>query len=167
MYETIELLRLLPKVNVEEITKYTAKKLSSRHFTHETVSFGEMRDPQRAIIHVSLEELISNGLLELIPEMIMDDPFLELTGLYQLFLWLKTNQFRAKPRTITLKELKIYDRLAALFKTEREDRAPFWMFLNLLSVRRRTQSNPAFREWVLAKYQGQSHSWTMIAQRLT
>ena len=44
-------------------------RLHPRIFSHEWLSFGEARDPERAIAHPKLEALAANGLLWLIPEL--------------------------------------------------------------------------------------------------
>lgn len=81
-YPTVSLLRMLPQADLAELTALTMRKLHHRHYTHESVSFGEMRDPDRAIIHVLFEELVRNGLLEIMPELCVSDLFPEPTGLY-------------------------------------------------------------------------------------
>lgn len=71
-------------------------------------------------------------------------------------MWLKKFQFRmADPEMITWKELRICDRLAALFKTEGEEKAPFWAFIKFLSLRRRPNLNPKLRRWIEEHYEGE------------
>ena len=44
-YQTLDLMTVLPYVDPSSLTKLTVTKLHPRHFPHESVSMGEMRDP--------------------------------------------------------------------------------------------------------------------------
>jgi hypothetical protein len=142
-------------------------KLHTKMFTHETLSYGELRDPHRAIQHVELDELIKDGLLQLLPEIlgIIEEPHIrERSGLYTSLLALRRELFtRAAPRIITKEEVKLADRLASHYRriiTEEEIKkadeikAPFFMFIQFLALRKRPAVNHKLREWIRATYTG-------------
>lgn len=156
-YRTIVLLDMLPPAQLSSVTALTARKPHPRHFTHESVSFGEMRDPEGAIVRVEFEELIRNGLLELMPELVIEDRHLECTGLYQFFVWLKRCLFGFNSsEQITENDLKICRGIAELFKTPADAKAPFWCFIKFLAIRKRPDRNSAVRKWVKRFYYGKS-----------
>lgn len=158
-YPVLGLRRRLPDGHILGLTKRTRDKLQDRYFTQETVSFGEMLDPDRAVVHVPFETLVENGLLELIPELIIDNPLLEHNGMYNHYVWMKRKLFRRpKAKDITQTELVLCDRIASCFRSKSEAKAPFWCFIKFLSVRLRPDKNSAFRAWVREHYNGESSS---------
>lgn len=155
-YPVLALMRLLPLVDIFGLTRRTLVILRSNHFTQESVSFGDMLDPEGALVHVLLEDLVENGLLELIPELVTNTSFLERNGMYNHCLWLKQELFwRAEPQEITDADLILCNKLSACFKSKTETKAPFWCFIKFLAVRLRPSDNPAFKQWVRKHYNGE------------
>lgn len=154
-YPTNNLRAILPYVDMTELTPLMVRKTHDRHSTHEYLSTGEMRDPEVAMGHALFEDFISNGLMEFVPELIVDYDFLERTGLSQYYVWLKRVLFlKAEPKEITEEELEICERMANLWRSRDETEAPFWSFVRLVACRLRPDDNPMFRKWIQEHYDG-------------
>lgn len=124
-YPVLELRRRLPDDHILGLTKKARHKLQPRFFTQESVSFGEMLDPEDAVIHVSLATLIENGLLELIPELTIKDSLLERNGMYNHCIWMNRKLFRTSGATeITQAELILCHRIASCFMGKKDAHAP-------------------------------------------
>lgn len=155
-YPATSLMECLPDMGFQATSTMPKKRLHHRHFTHESTSFGEIRDPADAMIHVPFETLVSHGLFGLLPDIYIEDLSKERTGLYEHFVKLKQNIFGLNAKTNEIKplQLKVCRLLAALFKSPTDEKAPFWAFVKFLSLRKRPKENPAFRKWVVRYYTG-------------
>jgi hypothetical protein len=154
LYRTIDLLNTVPAQDFSEQTDLTKRKMHHRHYTHEILSVGEIRDPGDFVVHVALEQLIRNGLFDLVPELLVVNRYIPRTGLYQHFLWSKNALFRTvETRKIARWELEICHRLASCNKRSGETKAPFWAFITWLSVRCRPEVNKEFRTWIKHHYE--------------
>lgn len=95
-------------------------KLHTKKFNHEALSWGQLRDPKRAVQHVEFDTLIQNGLLELLPEVMgnMDRTHIrERSGLWEALVALRRLLFaQAVERPILDEEIEIANGLAAFFK---------------------------------------------------
>lgn len=138
----------------EGLTEHARRKLHPRHFTHESLTYGEMRDPDRVMSHVALEELVKHGLFDLIPELDVTG-LLERSGLYTHVVALKRELHReAKAKPISLTDLSLCEGLAKLFKHENEVKTPLYALIHLLAVRKRPTRNDNYRKWIREHYTG-------------
>jgi hypothetical protein len=148
------LLGIFPIYKMYKLWDSERKRIHPRHFTHETVSFGEMRDPQRAIVHVTLEKLVEHGLFELCPELVLRNDEIR-SRLYRHQVGLKRELFyNADPVCITQTELLLAHEIAGLFKTQPTAKPPLMAFINLLGYRKRTEINQGYRSWIKKHYTG-------------
>lgn len=93
-----------------------AFKLHERKFTHESLSFGETRDREGAVIHVPFEDLVSNGLFLILPELRIEGPY-KRCGLYESLLALRAMLFTnvTAPGSISRIEILVSAGLAKLY----------------------------------------------------
>jgi hypothetical protein len=143
-------------IRAMDLTDRWLTKLAHRRFSQEYTSWGEMFCLTGHFTNVKLETLVREGLYELCPELIIKGALCrEQLYKHQVALKMKLH-YNALARPITLKELQLADNLARLFHFPGQKKAPLYMFLMLLGIRKRPKKNSLFCEWIQKHYTGMS-----------
>lgn len=131
-------------------------KIHERRSTHERVALGEAHDREGAVEHVELEDLVSNGLLCLAPDLKVDGLFTR-TGLSERLDAQRTRNFRniAQPEPITNQEILISFRLAKLYERPFDNGIPpLAAVLCFLSLKKRPVASDNLDAFMRMHYKG-------------
>ncbi|KAF2435093.1 hypothetical protein EJ08DRAFT_389371 [Tothia fuscella] len=131
------------------------QKLQPRMSTHEILSFGEMRDPNSAICHVTIEMLVGHGLFQLVPVLKVDGLF-KRTGLYESLVALRSKlHYEAEAVKPSTEELGVCQALASFSKHPTANEIPFHAFAFFLAPKKR-KITPKYQNWVSANFTAQN-----------
>lgn len=148
------LLDVFPASESKKMSARDVLFLQPRQFAHETLTFGETRDPHGAFCHVEIGVLIKNGLLALIPEIILPDMAAR-AKVYGLTGGMKKETFYdAKPTPMSYGVIIIAFHSAGIAKPRMTSKPALDTFIRLLCYRKRPAKNPKFRSKVKLEYAG-------------
>jgi hypothetical protein len=135
-----------------------AEKTDERFATHEFLLFLLGWDLEGAIQHVLLEDLVSEGLYDWLPELKVKG-LDTMTGLYECLTALRRELFDkvVSPPHITKADIRICAQLAFLYKARKDKDAkpPLAAFLGFLCLRKLdVEKSPAFDIFIRRVYRG-------------
>lgn len=160
-----DLLRLLDIKGWYGWKPFDRHRLQQPWFTHEWVTHGVIKSPKKDGLEADIEELVRNGLYDLLPGLQTPDKD-DMRGLYHRCGYTRSVYHRKgrEPQPVTWDQFTLAKRLSRCFvakKIRTDDpycMPPLHLVVDFLAINARPRGDLGFMNWIRSNYSGKSSS---------